>query len=411
MIRSVNITSSLSRNAGGLFSSVRRLVQELALTPMDISVLGTSDEFTEQDIREWEPVLVYPVKVLGYRQFGYSPRYKHFLEIYRPDILHTHGLWNYSSIATHSYATSRKIPYIVSPHGMVDPWAVKNSYWKKILAYHLYERAHLQEATCMRALCDSEAAAFRKFGLKNPIAIIPNGIDLPDEDRKSEIRIQKSENVRKTLLFLGRIHPKKGLVNALRAFAKAKQDSGFRIQNSWQFIIAGWDQGGHEADLKLLCDELGLLWSDRRNSTPDLDFRLSSLDSAVHFYGPAFGEEKDDLLRDADAFILSSFSEGLPMSVLEAWAYRLPVLMTPECNLPEGFAADAALKIETDVASIALGMEEFFSMSDTDLRCMGERGRNLVENRFTWQKVAAQMAGVYEWMLGGGETPACVRRE
>ena len=425
MIRSVNITTSISRNAGGLFSSVRRLVQELALMPMDISVLGTSDEFTAQDIKEWDPVLVYPVKARGYQQFGYSSRYKHFLEFYHPDILHTHGLWNYSSIATHSYATSAKTPYMISPHGMVDPWAIRNSYWKKVLAYHLYERAHLHDASCMRALCESEAESFRKYGLKNPIAIIPNGIDLPempesrDEGRGSR---GKGENGIKKLLFLGRVHPKKGLVNALKAFAESR---GSRVEGrrheKWQFVIAGWDQGGHEAELMKLCEELGLSFSHKMQMSHKEEGKEQSVESRessverqwsetdVLFHGPAFGEEKDALLRGANAFILSSFSEGLPMSVLEAWAYGLPVLMTPECNLPEGFAADAALKIETDVESIAQGVDTFFSMSDADLNTMGARGRRLVEERFTWKTVAAQMAGVYEWMMGGGETPACVQ--
>ena len=93
------------------------------------------------------------------------------------------------------------------------------------------------------------------------------------------------------------------------------------------------------------------------------------------------------------------------MSVLEAWAYGVPVLMTPECNLPEGFAADAALQIETTVESIAQGLDNLFSMSDADLCSMGERGRRLVEERFTWKKIAGQMDGVYDWVLGGGTPP------
>ena len=409
MIRSVNITTSLSRNAGGLFSGVQRLVQELALTPMDLSVLGISDEFTAHDLKEWEPVMVYPVKAMGFQQFGYSPRYKHFLEFYHPDILHTHGLWNFSSIATKSYARKNSVPYIISPHGMVDPWAVSNSYWKKRTAYYLYERAHLEGASCMRALCQSEADSFRKFGLRNPIAIIPNGIDLPKDDLRSEVRMRKSGGGKKQLLFLGRIHPKKGLPNALRAFAKAlnARRSATDSSSSWQFVIAGWDQGGHEAELMKLCED--------KKHKPHKEEELGSgtpsalsLQTSVLFHGSAYGEEKDNLLRDADAFILSSFSEGLPMSVLEAWAYGLPVLMTPECNLPEGFAADAALRIETTVGSIAQGLDVLFSMSDADLDAMGARGRSLVEERFTWKKVAAQMAGVYEWMLGGGTPPECV---
>jgi len=129
----------------------------------------------------------------------------------------------------------------------------------------------------------------------------------------------------------------------------------------------------------------------------------------VAFLGPAFGAAKDQLLRQADAFILPSFSEGLPMSVLEAWSYRLPVLMTEHCNLPEGFANDAAIRIGTDVESIAEGMRLLQQSTIRDLQSIGQNGRSLVERQFTWPQVAAQMKEVYEWLLGGGLRPGCVR--
>jgi poly(glycerol-phosphate) alpha-glucosyltransferase len=131
--------------------------------------------------------------------------------------------------------------------------------------------------------------------------------------------------------------------------------------------------------------------------------------ASVIFTGPAFGDAKDALLRRADAFILPSFSEGLPMSVLEAWSYGLPVLMTEHCNIPEGFADNAAIRIGTDVESIAEGMRHLFRPPSSVLRSLGLNGRALVEERFTWPQVAAQMKEVYEWVLGGGAKPGCVR--
>ena len=97
------------------------------------------------------------------------------------------------------------------------------------------------------------------------------------------------------------------------------------------------------------------------------------------------------------------------MAVLEAWAYRLPVLMTEHCNLPEGFAADAAIRIGTDVESIAEGMRQILQSTIYDLQSIGRNGRSLVEERFTWPQVAVQMKEVYEWILGGGSKPGCVR--
>jgi glycosyltransferase involved in cell wall biosynthesis len=134
-----------------------------------------------------------------------------------------------------------------------------------------------------------------------------------------------------------------------------------------------------------------------------LDARPSSFVSSaaadVLFYGPAFGKEKEAILRSADAFILPSFSEGLPMSVLEAWAYGLPVVMTPECNLPEGFASGAALEIRSGEGSFQGGMRTLIEMTNHERAAMGMSGRRLVEDRFTWPKVAAQMKALYEEVL------------
>ncbi len=422
MIRTANLTGPVSRAAGGLYESVRRLVQELQDTGLEVSVLGAFDKFTQDDIPAWDPVTVRAFRSIGPTQFGYSPGYLEFLRLYRPQILHTHGIWIYSSLATHSYAVRHRVPYMVSPHGMLDPWAVRNSRWKKTAAYWLYERVHLRDASVMRALCESEAEAFRKFGLKNPIAIIPNGVDLPeDEFTKLETRrngcaatagsanLKPEAEAKKTLLFLGRIHPKKGLPNLIRAFAaKLKDQCGSLKQDApWQLVIAGWDQGGHEAELVRLCKELGLSFSHKM---PESDpSSASSFQPAVLFFGPAFGDDKKLLLHSAHAFILPSFSEGLPMSVLEAWSYYLPVLITPECNLPEGFAADAAIRIGTDTESIAQGLDTLFSMAASDLQSMGSNGRTLVEEKFTWKSVAARMREVYDCMLNHSPMTECLR--
>jgi poly(glycerol-phosphate) alpha-glucosyltransferase len=402
MIRTANLTGSVSRAAGGLYISVRRLVQELKLTGLQVAVLGTSDKFTQDDIGAWDPITVRTFKPIGPQQFGFSFGYLDFLNLYRPEILHTNGIWIYSSIVTHRYAARHRVPYMISPHGMLDPWAVRNAYWKKWIARHCFQDSHLRDASCLRALCESEVQSMRAYGLTNPISIIPNGIDLPEEKNSEALKMNTKNRERRKLLFLGRIHPKKGIPNLLRAFAESRKSGGDE-QVPWQLVIAGWDQGGHEAELMKLCAEMGLNFE--RRGTRD-DGRETG--ASVVFFGPAFGDDKKSLLRGADAFVLPSLSEGLPMSVLEAWSYRLPVVMTPECNLPEGFAADAAIRIETGVESITQGLYSLFSMSASDLQAMGAKGRALVEERFTWKTVAAQMREVYDWMLGGGTTPSSV---
>lgn len=428
------LLASTSRNAGGLFESVRRLHQKLQAFPgVTVPVFGLHDRFSDADNPRWLPLVVDSSTVRGPEFFGYSPELKFKLAAANIDLLQVHGIWQYPSAAAVAWHRQTKRPYMISPHGMLDPWAVKNSHWKKMLAHLFYEGTHLRGAACIRALCESEAQAIRAYGLKNPICVIPNGIDVPgEEDEELSVagcqlsdeeeerqttarkhhRQQTTDNGPRILLFLGRLHPKKGLVNALKAWAEVRgQRSEVGGREDWQFVIAGWDQGGHEAGLKRLCTELGLAY-DETPATLFTDNGQQTTDNSasVIFTGPTFGEQKDQLLRRASAFILPSFSEGLPMSVLEAWSYRLPVLMTDHCNLPEGFSADAALRIGTDVTSIAEGMRLLLRSPSSDLRSLGTNGHALVERQFTWRQIAAQMKEVYDWVLGGGEAPDCVRK-
>ena len=427
----ITLLESVSRADGGIFEAECALQRELSLSQgVKIDVVGMEDRYSGEDAVRWLPLKPKALSPKGPGALGYSPDLLAALDP-KADLLYAATLWKYPSWAALKWAERTGKPMMVAPHGSIDPWALANAAWKKRIAAALFKNRQLHKATCLRALCQSEADAFRAYGLRNPIAIIPNGVELPDFTESSdegrgtraieaglESRVEGRESTPRTLLFLGRIHPKKGLTNALRAFKKALDDRPSTLDSPWQFVIAGWDQGGHEAELMKLCEELGLKSEKFRNgceataeSAKVESEKVRKFDSEVVFWGAAFGEEKDALLRSADAFILPSFSEGLPMSVLEAWAYRLPVVMTPECNLPEGFAAEAGIRIETDVPSIARGLNTLFSMSDADLCSMGTRGYELVKQRFTWRTVAAQMRSVYDWMLGGGSPPECVRMD
>lgn len=404
---------------------------EIQRSGVDVQALGLIDAGWELDQNQWGDITTKVFAVSGPKIYGFSRGLQNEVMNSDADLLHLHALWMHTSVIASQWGGYTKRPYIVTPNGMLEPWALRNSGWKKQVAALLYENKMLHGATCLQANTEKELADFRAYGLRNPIAIIPNGVDLPDFTESSDegrgsraieagsdSRVEGRESTPRTLLFLGRIHPKKGLSSALRAFKKALDDRPSTLDSPWQFVIAGWDQGGHEAELMKLCEELGLKSEKFRNgceatagSAKVESEKVRKFDSEVVFWGAAFGREKDALLRSADAFILPSFSEGLPMSVLEAWAYRLPVVMTPECNLPEGFAAEAGIRIETDVPSIARGLDTLFSMSDADLCSMGTRGYELVKQRFTWRTVAEQMRSVYDWMLGGGSPPECVRMD
>jgi poly(glycerol-phosphate) alpha-glucosyltransferase len=378
------LVGSVSRQAGGLFQSVRGLAKAVAFTNADVQVFGIRDEQSAADLQEWRPLSVQTFRP-QVRAWGYSNQLVPAMLDAGLDVLSVHGLWKYCSVGSHRWHQRTGRPYVVHPHGMLEPWAVRNARWKKRIAAALYENQHLRGAACLRALSEAEAQSIRGYGLCNPICVIPNGIDLPDF-RERNVKNQSANP--KTLLYLGRLHPKKNISNLIRAWNetfKSQRGSGER----WVLAIAGWDQGGYEAQLRQLTTDLGLLTS-------------------VIFLGPQFGANKSECYHGCDSFILPSLSEGLPMAVLEAWAHAKPVLMTSECNLPEGFEANAALRIGKAPEEIAAGLRQLVEMSDSDRAAMGTRGRTLVAKSFSWPRIGQQMRAVYEWVLGA-EIPNTVR--
>ncbi len=302
------LVSSVSREAGGLFQSVRGLAKAVISEDVNSSVFGISDPNSALDMLDWQPASVRTFEP-QFRAWGYSSQLVAALITAELDILSTHGLWKYCSVASHQWHRRTGRPYIVHPHGMLERWALRNAKWKKQIAALLYENTHLRGAACLRALCEAEAQSIRAYGLRNPVCIIPNGVDLPDLVASSTLQIenlalQTFAQGRKVLLYLGRLHPKKNVANLVRAWKQTLNSHPLTPEN-WVLVIAGWDQGGYERELKKLSSELP---------------------ASVSFLGPLFGQEKEAAYRVCDAFILPSLSEGLPMTVLEAWAHAKPVL-------------------------------------------------------------------------------------
>jgi glycosyltransferase involved in cell wall biosynthesis len=375
------LVSSISREAGGLFQSVRGLAKAVASTNANVRVFGIRDEQSAVDLQEWRPLSVQTFRP-RLRAWGYSNQLVPAMLGTDLDILSVHGLWKYCSVGSQRWHRQTGRPYVVHPHGMLDSWALRNAHWKKRIAAALYENQHLRGAACLRALSEAEARSIRSYGLRNPICVIPNGVDLPD---LSESNAKTQLANQKTLLYLGRLHPKKNISNLIRAWNQTFNSQGGSV-DSWVLAIAGWDHSGYERELRGI-----------------------AAGASVVFLGPQFGPKKTECYRTCDAFILPSLSEGLPMTVLEAWSYAKPVLMTPECNLPEGFSAEAALRIGTSADEIAAGLNRLFEMSDDDRAAMGTRGRSLVAIRFSWRRIGEQMRTICEWVLGSGAPPETIR--
>jgi poly(glycerol-phosphate) alpha-glucosyltransferase len=304
------------------------------------------------------------------------------------DVWHANGLWELPSHYAARHCRKAGLPLVISPRGMLEPWALGRSRWKKAVTGRLYQWADLRGAACLHALNDGEVASIRACGLAGPVAVVPNGVE-PGEFEGLEgaaeafgARFTEARG-RKVALFLSRLHPKKGLLHLLAGWAQVRREG-------WVLVVAGPDDAGHGAEVAARARELGV-------------------DGSVVLTGALYGELKLGALGAADVLVLPSFSEGFSVVVLEGMAAGLPVLITPGCNFPEVESAGAGLVREATAEGMAAGLEALMGLSEAERAAMGARGRGLVRERYSWERVSGEMLGVYGWLLGGGEPPSCVR--
>ena len=305
------------------------------------------------------------------------------------DVVHSHGLWLGHQWGAWRAGRRRSMFRVISAQGHLDSWAWRRSVMKKKLAWLLYQQAALQSAGCLHALHEGEVASFRAVGLKNPVCVIPNGIDPAPTATVEPPWLGQIAPGGRVLLFLGRVAEQKGAADLVAGWAEVIRVSAVSRGN-WKLVIAGWPE---PATLKCIRQ----LVAEHR------------LQDSVCVLGPQSGAAKDACLAHADAFVLPSRSEGLPMAVLEAWSRGLPVAMTDACNLPVGFSRRAAFRIVNEPGRLAAGLSEFLAMPTTRLEEMGQEGKRLSAAEFSWSSVASRMMEVYRWGLGQGPAPSTLR--
>lgn len=372
------LTTWASNRGGGVAVAMGDLARALGERgQVDIEAIGMGEHPDYGD----SGVTTRTVRPFAGGALGLSPDFNAHLNRSSARVVHLHGLWTYPSVAATRWSAKdparRRV--VVSPHGMLERWALANAGWKKTLAAKAYQKRLWPCTSVVHALTATELEDVRRYGLTGHVAVIPNGVApaAPRPDRPPEWRSQLPEDAH-VLLFLGRIHPKKNLPALVRAFAAAGPTA-----NLWHLVIAGWDQGGHRQELEALAASLGVT-------------------ARIHFIGPQFEADKAATYHAADAVVLPSLSEGLPVAVLEAWSYGLPVLITEECNLPVGFERGAAARfVLNDDGAAAQSLAQLLGQ-DADARgAMGAAGAALVASMFTWDTVAQRFETLYRWVDGG----------
>ncbi len=300
------------------------------------------------------------------------------------DVVHNHSLWMLPNSYSSRMARRAGKPVVITAHGALEPWALAHAKWKKRLVETLFQREEILTADCLHTNSRAEMEGIRQYGVTAPVAVIPNGVDLDVLDQPAERSVLETAHPeladKKLVLFMARLHVKKGLEHLLQAWSRLAD--GFP---DWQLIVAGPDNG-FEAAARAIVAEAGI-------------------GARVTFTGNLQGEMARAARQAADLFVLPSFSEGFSMAVLEAMAARCPVLITPGCNFPEVEPSGAGAIARPDVEGTFEGLGRLMSLSDDERQQMGQRGRQLIEQRFTWDIVAQQTLQLYRWLIGGGSAP------
>ena len=294
------------------------------------------------------------------------------------DGLHIHGLWEQSTAVACRLARQLGKPYVLSAHGMLEPWALGTKQLKKSLYAALVERENVAGAACLHALTAAEAEQYRNFGAKGPIAVVPNAVALP-EDAHADLFLDRFPELRgkRVVLFLSRLHPKKGLDLLMEAWARVAP--GHREAC---LVIAGPDADGMQAGLERVAVERGV-------------------DAQTRFAGMLAGALKWSALDAAEVYVLPSYSEGLSMALLEAMGMGLPVIATRACHMPAITAANAGWEIDATAEALTTALTEFLEQPAQTHWAKGRNGARLIADRYTPAAVARGMADVYGFVLGG----------
>ncbi len=308
----------------------------------------------------------------------------------RITVLHQHALWTGLSYLTDKMHRVHDIPTVVAPHGSLEKWALNVSTWKKRIALALYERRNLKKASCLYACSRQETAGMRSFGLDGPIAVIPNGVDddwLASSGEGAAFR-QKFDIpcAKRILLFLSRITPVKGLPLLLDAISTVRKHF-----DDWLLVIAGSDEFDHKSDLVRQISLLGL-------------------ERYVVFTGLLLGQDKRDAFAAADLFVLPTKRENFGLVILEALSAGVPVITTHGAPWEELGVTGCGWQTPVSSDTIAGALTEALGYSRQELKQMGERGKTLAAQNYTWKRAADMTIELYRWLIGLGDRPdfACV---
>ena len=375
----VHTVSSVSSEAAGTSYVVPRLCQTLAElgNEVDLLSLGTPGAAVDENYKHTSFQVNFDSVAL-FQKLGISSAMRSALLKSDGEIFHSHGLWMMPNIYPAQVSRKSNRPFVLSPHGMLAPKALEISKNRKRVFGTVFQRQALRTTTVFHATSELEFESIRAFGLSQPVAIIPNGVDIPEAGHAGRGK------ARKTVLYLGRIHPIKNLETLLAAWKTIQHD-----HDDWSLTICGTGEPDYIQQLQQLMTTL-------------------KLDRAV-ISDPVYGSAKQVLYEQAELYVLPSKSENFAMTVAESLACGTPVISTKGAPWAGLESNGCGWWVDHGVEPMVTVLQNAMSLSAKHRQAMGHRGRDWMAADFSWEAISRQMLEVYQWAIAGGNPPESIR--
>lgn len=360
----IHFIPSIDRSVGGPARSSTQLVMFLAKQ-------NPSDTYELHTLRCSDPIR--KDFELANAKIIFNEKWS-LINLNQVDLLHVHGIWSLSIHGLLTKARSNSIPYVISIRGMLEPWSLSQKRFKKKLAFWLYQYKDLRNANALHVTSDEECNSVRRLDLRNSIINIPNGID--ESEFPEEVDLRTKYNSKK-ILFISRLHKKKGIEILLKAFDRIEKET----KHDWTIEIIGSGDKGYLRELISLRSTL-------------------KLESQVFFMGSVYGEEKINALSNSTLFILPTYSENFGIAIAEALAAHTPVITThgtPWLDLIQYQAGDW---IELSVDNLVNSMTKLITLDYPAYSELCNNARNLVLTKYTFSNQSHKMNDAYSWLLG-----------
>lgn len=356
----IHFITAIDRSLGGVSMYIQLLTKELGkLVDLIVVTRPTANPLALENCRiEYLPL---PISKLC----DFKKQWKKILKREQPDIVHINGIWMLQTWIIQSEALKLGIRTYITPHGMLEPWIMNRHPWKKELALFLFQKKALGKAVTLVATAESEKRNIMRLGYNKNICVISNGIDT------SSIAIKKNWELRKRILYMSRIHIKKGIELLLNALTAIEED---KIAE-YEVIIAGEGEAIYIEKIK-----------ERASSIKNV---------RINFVGGVYGQNKWELYKSCDFFVLPSFSENFGYVIAESLACGTPVITTKGTPWQDLETFHCGLWIERDKQSLTDAIVQFISLGNEDLKELGINGRRLIENKYSSECVAKSLYSLY----------------